>query len=142
MTPVDLAIRFENDYLAIAQTFASDNSKFISSFASAWTKVMNSDRYDGPVNNLCYTPDSVTNSTDDSTDDTAPAQASRPEPFRFSVLETVLLFFAGVAVLVACGLLYSRFSGKKADSVLTSSLSETNRKFSPLLSPESVESDA
>jgi len=53
MVPTDLNVRYHPQWLAIAQIFASDNDAFISAFSHAWTKVMNADRFDGPVGNLC-----------------------------------------------------------------------------------------
>jgi catalase (peroxidase I) len=53
MTPSDLGIRWDTTYEAIAQDFAADNNMFLMEFASAWTKVMNIDRFDGPTGNLC-----------------------------------------------------------------------------------------
>jgi catalase (peroxidase I) len=53
MTPLDLGIKWDTTYLAIAQDFAADNDMFLMEFASAWTKVMNIDRFDGPTGNLC-----------------------------------------------------------------------------------------
>jgi len=53
MLPVDLVNKYEADFKAVVESFASDNALFLSSFASAWTKLMNSDRFDGPVYNKC-----------------------------------------------------------------------------------------
>lgn len=53
MTPVDLNIRFSDDFLAVAQEFAVDEQLFLADFASAWTRVMNMDRFDGPLGNVC-----------------------------------------------------------------------------------------
>jgi catalase (peroxidase I) len=53
--PSDIALRWDANTLAIAQDFASDNTLFLSTFATAWTKVVNIDRFDGPVNNICNT---------------------------------------------------------------------------------------
>uniref|UniRef100_A0A6B2KZL8 Plant heme peroxidase family profile domain-containing protein n=1 Tax=Arcella intermedia TaxID=1963864 RepID=A0A6B2KZL8_9EUKA len=53
MLPMDLAIRWDDTFLAIAQDFASDQSMFVREFLSAWVKMMNADRFDGPTGNLC-----------------------------------------------------------------------------------------
>jgi catalase (peroxidase I) len=53
MVPIDLLNVFEAEYLAIAQSYASDANLFHVEFAAAWTKLMNIDRFDGPVGNLC-----------------------------------------------------------------------------------------
>jgi catalase (peroxidase I) len=36
-----------------AQEYASDNGAFLHAFAGAWAKLMNADRFDGPVRNAC-----------------------------------------------------------------------------------------
>jgi len=53
MVQTDLNLRWDASYLAVAQEFAADNQLFLKEFASAWTKVMNSDRFAGPDGNLC-----------------------------------------------------------------------------------------
>jgi catalase-peroxidase len=53
MLNTDLLLRDDAEYLALAQDYASDNALFVRSFASAWTKVMNADRYDGPTGSKC-----------------------------------------------------------------------------------------
>ncbi len=53
MTPMDLALRWDPTLMSIAQMYAADNTLFLSDFAVAWTKVMNADRFDGPVGNVC-----------------------------------------------------------------------------------------
>jgi catalase (peroxidase I) len=53
LVPSDLNLRWQPDPKALAQEFASDNDAFLSTFASAWTKLMNIDRYNGPIENLC-----------------------------------------------------------------------------------------
>uniref|UniRef100_A0A7S3Z0B0 Plant heme peroxidase family profile domain-containing protein n=1 Tax=Lotharella globosa TaxID=91324 RepID=A0A7S3Z0B0_9EUKA len=49
----DLIVRWDPEMLMAAQEFASDNATFRKEFASAWTQVMNADRFDGPFNNVC-----------------------------------------------------------------------------------------
>ncbi|KAG2448406.1 hypothetical protein HYH02_006298 [Chlamydomonas schloesseri] len=53
MTPTDLAIKWDAEMLAIAQEFATDNKAFLQTFASAWSGLMNADRFDGPDGNVC-----------------------------------------------------------------------------------------
>ena len=53
MTQTDLNLKYDATYLAIAQEFASDNDLFLLTFQSAWTQVMNADRFDGPVGSVC-----------------------------------------------------------------------------------------
>ena len=47
-TRVDLVFGSNSQLRAIAEVYASDNSKeaFVKDFVAAWTKVMNLDRYD------------------------------------------------------------------------------------------------
>merc|ERR1711916_342726 len=54
MTDLDLAIRYDAELQAIAQEYASNNDLFLEHFAFAWTKLMNIDRFLGPVQNVCY----------------------------------------------------------------------------------------
>lgn len=56
MTPLDMVLRWEPSLSAVAQEYASDNRAFLAEFASAWTKMMNADRFDGPVGNVCDKP--------------------------------------------------------------------------------------
>ncbi|KAI8473491.1 MAG: putative catalase-peroxidase [Monoraphidium minutum] len=53
MMPSDLAIRNDAELSAIAKGYAADNSKFVKAFAAAWTKMMNADRFKGPVGSAC-----------------------------------------------------------------------------------------
>eukprot|EP00993_Chasmostoma_nieuportense_P003499 NODE_420_length_2265_cov_212.353601_g391_i0.p1 GENE.NODE_420_length_2265_cov_212.353601_g391_i0~~NODE_420_length_2265_cov_212.353601_g391_i0.p1 ORF type:complete len:710 (+),score=73.35 NODE_420_length_2265_cov_212.353601_g391_i0:57-2186(+) len=53
MLPTDLWIRYDAEYEAIAQEFASDSQLFLREFQSAWTKVMIADRFKGPYGNQC-----------------------------------------------------------------------------------------
>ena len=47
-TPVDLVFGSNSELRAVAEVYASEdgNKKFIDDFVKAWTKVMNSDRFD------------------------------------------------------------------------------------------------
>jgi len=54
MTPSDLNLKWDSTYLAIAQEYASDNTLFLKEFRSAWTHLMNKDRFDGPTGNVCH----------------------------------------------------------------------------------------
>merc|ERR1719192_3019069 len=49
----DFLLTLEPSFLAAAQDFSADNDMFLEEFVAAWTKVMNADRFDGPVGNLC-----------------------------------------------------------------------------------------
>jgi catalase-peroxidase len=53
MTASDMQILFHPKFKNIAQNFAADEQLFKSYLASAWTKMMNSDRYDGPLGSVC-----------------------------------------------------------------------------------------
>jgi len=63
MTEMDLQIKYNADLRAIAQDFATDNSYFLTTFAAAFAKWVNSDRFDGPTGNVCAaaTPSDPTN---------------------------------------------------------------------------------
>jgi catalase/peroxidase HPI len=53
MYKVDVQFKYNAELLAISQDYASDNQLFLNNFASAWTKLANADRFDGPFGNLC-----------------------------------------------------------------------------------------
>eukprot|EP00041_Stephanoeca_diplocostata_P023821 m.593203 g.593203 ORF g.593203 m.593203 type:complete len:555 (+) comp22392_c0_seq4:845-2509(+) len=53
MLKTDMWIRFDPELAAAGEEFAADNRVFLDVFATAWTKLMNADRFDGPGNNLC-----------------------------------------------------------------------------------------
>jgi len=53
MQRVDLLLRWDDELLAAAQEFAEDNQLFVQTFAAAWTKMMNADRFAGPATNRC-----------------------------------------------------------------------------------------
>eukprot|EP00798_Chlamydomonas_sp_ICE-L_P003930 gene3930-14006_t len=54
MTPDDIAVKYDYDnFLPIAQMYASDETKFLNDFSLAWTKMMNADRFKGPVGSEC-----------------------------------------------------------------------------------------
>lgn len=56
MLKSDLALRFDPEFSAAAQDYASDNELFLRDFAAAWTRIMNADRFDGPTGNVCDKP--------------------------------------------------------------------------------------
>jgi catalase (peroxidase I) len=58
ITPADhnLIAAGQNDYAGVVQEYSFDNSAFLADFASAWQKLMNADRFDGPTRNLCSAP--------------------------------------------------------------------------------------
>ena len=49
----DLALIWDNELRAQAVVYAGDNSLFLKELSSAWTTLMNADRFDGPLNNMC-----------------------------------------------------------------------------------------
>lgn len=49
----DLALIWDPEFKAQAIKFAGDNDDFLKELASAWTTVMNADRFDGPTANAC-----------------------------------------------------------------------------------------
>jgi len=53
MLKSDLILRYDAEFLSIAQEYASNNELFLQEFAEAWTKLMTADRFDGPAGNIC-----------------------------------------------------------------------------------------
>ncbi len=49
----DLFLKYDAELAAISQNFASDNDLFLETFVHAWTKLQNSDRFEGSTGNLC-----------------------------------------------------------------------------------------
>ena len=49
----DMLLKWDDELLAAAQEFAEDNSLFVGTFAAAWTKMMNADRFAGPAKSTC-----------------------------------------------------------------------------------------
>jgi len=50
----DLALAWDPEFKAQVVQYAENNDLFLHEFASAWTTLMNADRFDGPFDNLCY----------------------------------------------------------------------------------------
>ena len=59
MVPTDLDILYQADFLAVAQDFASDKKLFLNAFSSAWTALMNADRFSGPLGSACSSENSI-----------------------------------------------------------------------------------
>ena len=53
MTAYDMLLLWDPEHKAVAQQFAEDGDLFAQTFASAWVKLMNMDRFAGPTGNLC-----------------------------------------------------------------------------------------
>ena len=53
MLQTDMLLKWNADYLAIAQHYASDEGVFLDAFAAAWTKLVNADRFEGSAGNAC-----------------------------------------------------------------------------------------
>lgn len=53
LTSNDLAILKDPQLKAIAKGYADDNAKFLDAFKGAWTKIMQADRFKGPVDSVC-----------------------------------------------------------------------------------------
>ena len=53
MLASDLAVKYDPVFATAAQELAADNDLFLDEFKSAWTTLMNADRFDGPDGNLC-----------------------------------------------------------------------------------------
>eukprot|EP00775_Hariotina_reticulata_P003692 gene3692-3952_t len=56
MMPSDLVIKNDPALAAIAKSYAADNAKFLKTFAVAWRRAMEADRFKGPAGNLCEAP--------------------------------------------------------------------------------------
>eukprot|EP00760_Papus_ankaliazontas_P019019 PhM_4_TR17829/c0_g1_i1/m.68925/K03782/katG; catalase-peroxidase len=50
----DVNLVYHAPYLAHVRDFASDNQYFLTTFAAAWTRLMNADRFNGSTGNVCY----------------------------------------------------------------------------------------
>jgi len=61
MTPQDVALIWDAQYLSMVQEYAANNTMFLQDFADAWTRLANIDRFNGPTDNLCNGVDSVSN---------------------------------------------------------------------------------
>lgn len=55
----DIVVMREAELLAAVHSFAEDEQYFLDTFAAAWTKLANADRFDGPVKNLCDAPGAI-----------------------------------------------------------------------------------
>lgn len=53
ISPEDYALIQDPEMLAIVQDFVANGAAFKNTFAYAWAKLMNADRYDGPSSNAC-----------------------------------------------------------------------------------------
>lgn len=53
MLSSDMMFLWDAELMAIVQEYAADNELFLDHFSKAWTKVINADRFDGPVGNVC-----------------------------------------------------------------------------------------
>lgn len=49
----DLALVWDPEFKAQSVKYAEDNELFLKEFGSAWTALMNADRFDGPTGNVC-----------------------------------------------------------------------------------------
>eukprot|EP00466_Bigelowiella_natans_P011256 jgi/Bigna1/87257/estExt_fgenesh1_pg.C_180110 len=53
MLKTDLMLRADAELLQHVEEFAGDEGAFFETFAHAWTKLMNADRFEGPLGNVC-----------------------------------------------------------------------------------------
>jgi hypothetical protein len=53
LKPGDVVVKDDKDWRPIAEAFAADNNKFLKAFGSAYTKMMNADRFKGPSGSVC-----------------------------------------------------------------------------------------
>lgn len=50
----DLALVWDPEFKAQVVLYAQDNDLFLYELGSAWTTLMNADRFDGPTGSVCY----------------------------------------------------------------------------------------
>lgn len=93
----DIALLLDADFATIVQDFAYDNALYLKHFAAAWNKLVISDRYDGPVKNLCSS--------------TAPPSGDSSGP---PVYEVVLVSIACTCLALACLFSIFRYFQKKS----------------------------
>jgi len=53
MFSTDLMFKTDAELSSAAKLYVDDNDRFLTDFASAWTKLSNADRFDGPAGNIC-----------------------------------------------------------------------------------------
>merc|ERR1711904_526878 len=59
----DLFFRHDAELAAIAHEYAEDNFYFLREFSEAWTKIVNADRFMGPLGNSCEHSSATTTTT-------------------------------------------------------------------------------
>jgi len=103
----DILLISAAEYLTVAQQFAGDEALYLKTLASAWTKLMNADRFDGPTRNLCDKPESDDSSSDSSEGAGSSAGSAETgsvlvvESASRSLLIAVLLLAAALVLAVA-----------------------------------------
>jgi catalase (peroxidase I) len=124
MTPLDMVLRWDAEFLSIAQNYAANNSLFLDEFSSTWTRVMNADRFEGPSGRPCSTDPSVPTTTAMPTTSTSSPASSSMDHASESDVGTIVAItvVSTVAVTVLLGaVIYtlmkrsSRPKGGKAD---------------------------
>jgi len=78
----DVLLTFTPELAEHAVDFANDNAAFLSAFGTAWTKLMNADRYNGSTGSLCFVP--------------APTPTAAPSPKGTSAVSLVAAGLIGV----------------------------------------------
>ena len=117
MLPTDLLLKFTPELKSVAVELAhADAGLFKAEFAAVWTKLMNSDRFDGPTGNLCTA---------------APAPAPTPKADDVTPASIGGYAFGGAALLALAGVAAkSRRSGGGGgggrESLLGSSVTQTS----------------
>jgi len=90
MVQTDMNIKYQADWLAIAQEYAADNNLFLSDFAQAWSKLMNIDRFSGPSSNAC----SPSSSSDSSSSSGLPSYAVALISVAVTLVFAAFVYFA------------------------------------------------
>lgn len=68
----DFMLRYDQEFAPISLQFAAHQNLFAEALARGWTKLMNADRFDGPVDNMCNTHPALTFRPDQATETSAP----------------------------------------------------------------------
>ena len=97
--PIELAFLEDPDFATIVKQFSADKKAFKEAFAAAWTKMMNADRFDGPLGNVCTAPSDADAGDAPGTGDVRSPQDSSARLSSFSFAAAAAGFGALLAAL-------------------------------------------
>jgi len=104
----DILLVAAAEYLAVAQEYAGNQDLFMTTLASAWTKLMNADRFDGPTRNVC---DATADDDDDKPiqfiTNGKPVTEDNTDPNSVLVIESVTRYLITVIVALSFTLVLS-----------------------------------